>query len=89
MSLSAAKNCTGIFRCFTDFGYRRILCIREVGDDVLSEFICLTVQIKLIGVPSCVRQTSWYRKKTWIRGGSWSVTIFRQKSWVAHCRNCS
>ena len=63
MSHSAERNCIGIFRCFTDFGFRSILCIREVGHDVLSEFICLTVPINFIGVPSCVSQNFWYRKK--------------------------
>ena len=60
MSQSAEKTCIGIFRCFSDFSYRRILCIRKVGHDVLSEFICLTVPKKFIEVPFRVSKVFWY-----------------------------
>ena len=82
------KNCTGIFRCFTDFGYRRILCIIEVGHDVLPEIICLTVPIKIIGEPFCVCVPEiFFGSKIFVGkmvGGS--ITVFSHKFFVAQCR---
>ena len=86
MSHSAEKNCTGIFRCFTDFGYRRILCIIEVGHDVLSEFICLTVPIKVIGEPFCVPEILTGSKNFVVKMVGGSITVFRHKFFVAQCR---
>ena len=57
---------TGIFKCFIDFGDRKTLCIRGVGHDILSEFFCLIVPKKFIGLHFCVSEILWYRKNLWI-----------------------
>ena len=47
-------------------GDRKTLCIRGVGHDILSEFFCLIVPKKFIGLHFCVSEIFWYRKNLWI-----------------------
>ena len=48
LSHSDERNCRGIFKCVTDFGYRKILCIKGVCYDILSKTFCLTVPKKIV-----------------------------------------
>ena len=44
LSQSDEKIRRGTFQCVTNFGYRKILCFRELFHDLVSIFFCLTVQ---------------------------------------------
>ena len=67
----AEKNCTGILQCFTDFRYRKILCIGGESHDFLSKIFCPTVPKNLAGEPFCVSDVFRYRRKLLIRKVSW------------------
>ena len=62
--------------CFTDFGYRKFLCIRGVGHDFLSELF-VSQHKKIIGVHFSVSEILWYRKNFWINrvGGVSRVSV--------------
>ena len=54
-----------------NFGYRKILCIRERGGYHVSpsKTFCLTVPIKFVEEPFCVLKEFWYRKVSSKGGG--------------------
>ena len=54
LSRIPGKKRTGIFECFTDFGYRKTFCIGRVSHDFFSIFFCLTPPKNLAGEPFCV-----------------------------------
>ena len=56
------KKRTGIFECFTDFGYRKTFCIGGVSHDFLSKFYCLTLPKNFAREPFCVSNIFLYRK---------------------------
>ena len=53
LSHSAEKFRRGTLQCVTNFGYRNILCFRELCHDFLPNFFCLTVPKNFIGEPFC------------------------------------
>ena len=71
MSHGTARRRTGIFECFTDFGYGTNLYVRGVSHDFLSNIFCLTVPKFLAGEPFCVSENIRYRRKLWIRKLGW------------------
>ena len=61
MSHSAEKFSRGTLQCVTNFGYRKILCFRELCHDFVSNFFCLTVPKNFIGETfcACVSEKFW------------------------------
>ena len=53
LSRSAEKFRRGTPQCVTNFGYRKILCFKELCHDFVSKFFCLTVPKNFIGEPFC------------------------------------
>ena len=51
LSDSAEKLRRGTLQCVTSFGYRKILCFRELCHDFVSKFFCLTVPKIFVGTP--------------------------------------
>ena len=56
LSHSAEKLRRGIFQCFSNFGYSKILCITGVYHDFLSKNFCLTVPKSTRGARRCFRK---------------------------------
>ena len=69
MSHSAEEVCRGILQCFTFFEYGKVLCIRGVCQDFLSNIFGLTILENLVVEPFCVSEKFWYRITLGIRGG--------------------
>ena len=53
LSHSAEKFRRGTLQCVTNFGYRKILCFKELCHDFVSKFFCLTMPKYFIGEPFC------------------------------------
>ena len=51
LSHSAEKFRRGTLQCVTNFGYRNILCFRELCHDFVSKFFCLTVSKNFVEEP--------------------------------------
>ena len=49
--LTLPKTCRGTIQCVTDFGYRKILCLRGLCHDFSFEFFCLAVPKNFAGEP--------------------------------------
>ena len=71
LSHGTARRRTGIFNCFTVFGYGTNLYVGGVSHDFLANIFCLTVPKYLAGEPFCVSETIRYRRKLWIRKLGW------------------
>ena len=69
LSHSTGTYLRGTLWCVTNFGHRKILCLRGLCHDFRSNCFCLTVPKNFVGEPFCVSQNFWYRKILWIREG--------------------
>ena len=71
LSHGTARRRTGIFKCFTDFGYGTKPYVRGLSHVCLSNIFCLTVPKFLAGEPFGVSENIRYRRKLWIRKLGW------------------
>ena len=82
LSHGIEKLCRGTFCVSQNFRCRKILFLRGLCHDFLSNFFCLAVPKNFVWEPSCVSQNFWYRKILWMRargGGMEGVSGFSLK----------
>ncbi len=82
----------GIFYCFINFRYRKMLGIKERGEhqDFLSKIISLTVPKNFVGQPFCaVFQKFSGSEKVYGEKGGGSIKIARRIIFLSQCRKIS
>ena len=87
LSHSAEKFRRGTLQCVTNFGYRQILCFRELCHDFVSNFFVSQCRKISYGNPSdlCFRKFPGAKKFMDKRGGG-DIKIFRRNFLASQCR---